>query len=245
MVRLQVVIIIICLNIFLITKIKAQTTRIVSTTFTQKGFYTDYGCTKIAYLKYEKTRTDEKKARSITACAELKDGIYYKTEQLDVKHQLVGSKKTQILVEKYTSNDCNAEHIDEIYTFPPPGPDVSDPKSYNWTAWSTYCTSYVGGSMEIIHHGKVTKHAQDLDEYRPKFSVKMHHDDKNCGSAIPQMLYIGDEDCHKLGITSYIGRRIDENVLDLLSIGSSNRFTSLLVLMISVFVVIVTMVGMF
>ena len=72
--------------------------------------------------------------------------------------------------------------------------------------------------MEIIHHGKVTKHAQDLDEYRPKFSVKMHHDDKNCGSAIPQMLYIGDEDCHKLGITSYIGRRIDENVLDLLSI---------------------------
>ena len=131
MLRLQVIIIIICLNIFLITKIKAQTTRIVSTTFTQKGFYTDYGCTKIAYLKYEKTRTDEKKARSITACAELKDGIYYKTEQLDVKHQLVGSKKTQILVEKYTSNDCNAEHIDEIYTFPPPGPDVSDPKSYN------------------------------------------------------------------------------------------------------------------
>ena len=59
------------------------------------------------------------------------------------------------------------------------------------------------------------------------------------------MLYIGDEDCHKLGITSYIGRRIDENVLDLLSIGSSNRFTSLVVLMISVFVVIVTMVGMF
>ena len=34
-------------------------------------------------------------------------------------------------------------------------------------------------------------------------------------------------------------------VLDLLSIGLSNRFTSLVVLMISVFVVIVTMVGMF
>ena len=73
----------------------------------------------------------------------------------------------------------------------------------------------------------------------------MLHDDNNCGIAIPQMLYIGDEDCHKLGITSYIGRRIDENVLDLLSIGLSNRFTSLVVLMISVFVVIVTMVGMF
>ena len=33
--------------------------------------------------------------------------------------------------------------------------------------------------MEIVHHGKVTgKHAKDLQEYRPKFSIRMHHDVK-------------------------------------------------------------------
>ena len=203
----------------------AQTMKDVKTKFTKKGFYSDYGCTKIAYIKYEKTKEGEHKVRSITSCAELKDGIFFKIEQLDVSYRYVGSKKTQILVEKYDSTDCNPDKIDEIYTFPPPGPYVRDHKSYNWTAWSSYCTPYVGGSMELIHTGKVTKHSEDFKEYRPKFKVQLHHDNKKCSTSNPQLLYFGDESCKKIGIQGYIGRRIDEDVLELLATGSYNRIT--------------------
>ena len=146
-----------------------------------------------------------------------------------MKYKLVGSKRAQILIEKYKNKDCNADGIDELYSFPPPG--NVDYKSFNWTGWKTHCTAYVGGSMEIVHHGKVTgKHAEDIQEYRPKFSIQMHHDNKDCSSSSPQYLYNGDENCNILGVHGYVGRRIDEGVLHLLSVASRGKYVSILAL---------------
>ena len=66
---------------------------------------------------------------------------------------------------------------------------------------------------------------EDFKEYRPKFTVQLHHDNKKCSTSNPQLLYFGDESCKKIGIQGYIGRRIDEDVLELLATGSYNRIT--------------------
>ncbi len=149
-----------------------------------------------------------------------------------MKHKLVGSKRAQILIEKYKNANCHADGIDDLYSFPPPG--NVDYKTFNWTGWKTHCTPYVGGSMEIIHLGKVTKHAKDLDEYRPHFYIRMHHDVKDCSSSSPQNLYEGDENCNGLGVDSYIGRRIDEGVLHLLSVASHEKYVSAVALMLCI-----------
>ena len=150
-----------------------------------------------------------------------------------MKHKLVGSKRAQLLIEKYKNVNCHADGIDELYSFPPPG--NVDHRTFNWTGWTTYCTPYVGGSMEIVHHGKVTgKHAEDIQEYRPKFSIRMHHDVKDCSSSSPQHLYDGDENCNVLGVLGYVGRRIDEGVLHLLSVASHEKYVSAVALMLCI-----------
>ena len=69
-------------------------------------------------------------------------------------------------------------------------------------------TPYVGGSMEIIHHGKVTKHAKDLDEYRQSFLYE-------CTTMLKIVLRVAHKTCTMamktatfLGVDSYIDEEL-------------------------------------
>ena len=47
-------------------------------------------------------------------------------------------------------------------------------------------------------------------------------------------MYEGDENCNGLGVDSYIGRRIDEGVLHLLSVASHEKYVSAVALMLCI-----------